>query len=314
MHKLAELCVKRPVFATMLIVALMVVGGFSFFTLGVDLLPKIDLPTVSVSVSNPGASAEEVETDITKRVEDSVNTISGIEGINSTSVEGASTVTIQFSLDKNGDVAAQEIRDKVNLIVNQLPDTAKAPVVQKFDPDATPIMQIALSSPRPLREVTEIADKQIKPQLENINGIGQVQLVGGLKREIRVWVDPDKMRAYNLPISDVAKSLREQNMELPAGSVTAGERELSVRTLGRLVDPVQFNEIAIARRGSYVVKLKDIGRAEDSEEEPTTAARLNGQPSVTLVVAKQSGENTVSAADGIKQRVKDMGPLLPKDI
>ena len=208
MHKLAELCVKRPVFATMLIVALMVVGGFSFFTLGVDLFPKIDLPTVSVSVSNPGASAEEVETDITKRVEDAVNTISGIDSINSTSVEGASTVVITFDLDKNGDVGAQEIRDKVNLIVNDLPDTAKAPVVQKFDPDATPIMQIALSSPRPLREVTEIADKQIKPQLENINGIGQIQLVGGLKREIRVWVDPDKMRAYNLAISDVANALQ----------------------------------------------------------------------------------------------------------
>ncbi len=208
MHKLAELCVKRPVFATMLIVALMVVGTFSFFTLGVDLFPKIDLPTVSVSVSNPGASAEEVETDITKRIEDAVNTISGIEQINSTSVEGASTVTIQFSLDKNGDVAAQEIRDKVNLIVNDLPDTAKAPVVQKFDPDATPIMDIVLSSPRPLREVTELADKQIKPQLENINGIGQIQLVGGLKREIRVWVDPDKMRAYNLAISDVANALQ----------------------------------------------------------------------------------------------------------
>ena len=210
MHKLAELCVKRPVFATMLIVALMVVGGFSFFTLGVDLFPKIDLPTVSVSVSNPGASAEEVETDITKRVEDAVNTISGIDELNSTSVEGASTVVITFSLDKNGDVGAQEIRDKVNLIVNDLPDTAKAPVIQKFDPDATPIMQIALSSPRPLREVTEIADKQIKPQLENINGIGQIQLVGGLKREIRVWVDPDKMRAYNLAISDVANALRSR--------------------------------------------------------------------------------------------------------
>src|SRR5579862_7255427 len=314
MHKLAEICVKRPVFATMLIVALMVVGGFSFFTLGVDLFPKIDLPTVSVSVSNPGASAEEVETDITKRVEDSVNTISGIEGINSTSVEGASTVTIQFSLDKNGDVAAQEIRDKVNLIVNQLPDTAKAPVVQKFDPDATPIMQIALSSPRPLREVTEIADKQIKPQLENINGIGQIQLVGGLKREIRVWVDPDKMRAYNLAISDVANALRQQNMEMPAGNVNAGARELAVRTLGRLVDPAQFNEIAIATRGSYVVKLRDIGHAEDSQEEPTTAARLNGDPAVTMVVSKQSGQNTVAAADALKDRIKQVQAALPKDI
>src|SRR5215469_5411643 len=135
MHKLAAICVRRPVFATMLIAALMVIGAFSFFTLGVDLFPKIDLPTVSVTVSNPGASAEEVETDITKRIEDAVNTISGIDELRSTSVEGQSTVVITFSLDKNGDVGAQEIRDKVNLIVNDLPETAKAPVVQKFDPD-----------------------------------------------------------------------------------------------------------------------------------------------------------------------------------
>jgi hydrophobic/amphiphilic exporter-1 (mainly G- bacteria), HAE1 family len=313
-HKLAEICVKRPVFATMLIVALMVVGVFSFFTLGVDLFPKIDLPTVSVTVSNPGASAEEIETDITKRIEDSVNTISDIEQVQSTSVEGQSTVTVTFSLDKNGDVGAQEIRDKVNLIVNDLPDTAKAPVVQKFDPDATPIMEIALSSPRPLREVTEIADKQIKPQLENINGIGQIQLVGGLKREIRVWVDPDKMRAYNLAISDVANALRQQNMEMPAGNVNAGARELAVRTLGRLVDPAQFNEIAIAQRGSYVVKLRDIGYAEDSQEEPTTAARLNGEAAVTMVVSKQSGQNTVAAADALKERIQQVESTLPKDI
>ena len=314
MHKLAELCVRRPVFATMLILALMVVGGFSFFTLGVDLLPKIDLPTVSVTVSNPGASAEEIETEITKRIEDAINTISGIENINSTSTEGTSAVIIQFSLDKNGDVAAQEVRDKVNIAIPDLPETAKPPVVQKFDPDATPILQMVVSSPRPLREVTEIADKQIKPKLENINGVGQIELVGGLKREIRVWVDPDKMRAYNLSVADVANALRQQNMEMPAGSVNAGATELSVRTLGRLVDPAQFNEIAIATRGAYVVKLRDIGRAEDSQEEPTTAARLNGNPAVTLVVSKQSGQNTVATADAIQDRIKEIGPALPKDI
>jgi hydrophobic/amphiphilic exporter-1 (mainly G- bacteria), HAE1 family len=314
MHKLAEVCVRRPVFATMLIVALMVVGGFSFSTLGLDLFPKIDLPTVSVTVSNPGASAEEIETEITKRIEDAINTISGIEDINSTSAEGISSLVISFSLDKNGDVAAQEVRDKVNRAIPDLPETAKTPVIQKFDPDATPILQMAVSSPRPLREVTEIADKQIKPRVENINGVGEIQLVGGLKREIRVWVNPDKMRAYNLSVAEVANALKQQNMELPAGNMNAGATEWSVRTLGRLVDPAQFDEIAIATRGPYVVKLRDIGHAEDSEEEPTTAARLNGNPSVTLVVSKQSGQNTVSTADAIKKRLKDIQPLLPKDI
>ncbi len=208
MHKLAEVCVRRPVFATMLIIALMVVGGFSFMTLGLDLLPKIDLPTVTITVSNPGSSAEEIETEITKRIEDAVNTISGIEDLNSTSSEGISTTVISFSLDKNGDVAAQEVRDKVNRAIPDLPETAKPPVVQKIDPDATPILQMAVSSPRPLREVTEIADKQIKPRLENIAGVGEITLVGGLKREIRVWVDPEKMRAYNLSVADVANALR----------------------------------------------------------------------------------------------------------
>jgi len=313
-HKLAALCVKRPVFATMLIVALMVVGIFSFFTLGVDLFPKIDLPTIVVSVANPGASAEEIESEITKRIEDSVNTTSGIDTMQSISIEGTSTVIIQFSLDKSGDVAAQEVRDKVNQVVPDLPETAKAPVVQKIDPDAQPVLQMVVSSPRPLREVTEIADKQIKPRLENISGVGQIRLVGGLKREIRVWVDPEKMRAYNVAVADVAKALREQNVELPAGSVNAGATELSVRTLGRLVDPAQFDEIAVTRRGSYVVKIRDIGHAEDSEEEPTTAARLNGNPAVTLVVSKQSGENTVATADGVKARLKEIQATLPKDI
>jgi len=314
MHKLAALCVKRPVFATMLIVALMVVGIFSFFTLGVDLFPKIDLPTIVVTVANPGASAEEIESEITKRIEDSVNTTSGIDTMQSTSIEGNSTVVIQFSLDKSGDVAAQEVRDKVNQVVPDLPETAKAPVVQKIDPDAQPVLQMVVSSPRPLREVTEIADKQIKPRLENISGVGQIRLVGGLKREIRVWVDPEKMRAYDVAVADVAKALKEQNVELPAGSVNAGATELSVRTLGRLVDPAQFDEIAVIRRGSYVVKIRDIGHAEDSEEEPTTAARLNGNPAVTLVVSKQSGENTVATADGVKDRLKEIQATLPKDI
>ncbi|HYL39417.1 MAG TPA: efflux RND transporter permease subunit [Bryobacteraceae bacterium] len=314
MHKLAAVCVRRPVFATMLVLALMVVGVFSFFTLGLDLLPRIDLPTVSVTVSNPGSSAEEVETEITKRIEDAVNTISGIDTLTSTSAEGTSVINIQFSLDKNGDVAAQEVRDKVNRAIPDLPETAKAPVIQKLDPDAQPILQMVISSPRPLREITEIADKQIKPRLDNISGVGEIQLVGGLKREIRVWVDPDKMRAYNLSVAEVANALRQQNMEMPAGNVNAGATELSVRTLGRLVDPAQFNEIAIATRGPYVVKLRDIGRAEDSEEEPVTSARLNGNPAVTLVVSKQSGQNTVATADEIKDKLKEIEKLLPRDL
>jgi HAE1 family hydrophobic/amphiphilic exporter-1 len=314
MHKLAALCVRRPVFATMLILALTVVGGFSYFALGVDLTPKVDVPTVSITVVNPGATAEEIETDITKRIEDAVNTISDIDDVRSTSVQGLSTVVVSFSLDKNGDVGAQEIRDKVATTLPDLPETAESPVIQKFDPDATPIMQMVVSAPRSMREVTEIADKQIKQRLENVKGIGEIRLVGGLKREIRVWVDPERMRAYGLSITDVANALRQQNLELPAGSVTQGANELTVRTLGRLADPAQFNEIAVATRGPYPVKLRDIGHAEDSQEEATTASRLNGEPSVTLIVSKQSGTNAVATADLVKERLKELQQTLPKDI
>jgi hydrophobic/amphiphilic exporter-1 (mainly G- bacteria), HAE1 family len=315
MHKLAEVCVRRPVFATMLVLALTVVGVFAYFSLNVDLLPKVDLPTVSIRVSNPGAAAEDVETEITKRIEDAVNTISGIEGLKSTSVEGLSRVTVSFELEKNGDVAAQEIRDKVALTIPDLPETAKAPVIQKIDLDAAPILQIAVSSgARSLRDVTEIADKQIKQKLENIAGVGEVQLEGGLKREIRVWVDPEHMRAYNLSVADVANALRNQDIEMPAGSVTQGARELTVRTLGRVLDAEQFNDIAIVSRGAYVLKLRDIGHAEDSTEEPVTAARLNAQPSVTVTVLKQSGTNTVETSDAVKARLAEMKQTLPRDI
>ena len=314
MHKLAALCVRRPVFATMLIMSLVVVGAFAYMSLGVDLLPKVDVPTVSITIVNPGATAEEIETEITKRVEDAVNTISGIDEVRSSSVQGLATVNVSFTLDKDGDVATQEIRDKVNRAVPDLPDTAEAPVIIKRDPDAEPVLQLVISADRPIREITEIADKKIKTRLENVPGVGEIQMVGGLRREIRVWVNPDRMRAYGLSVADVASALRQQNMEMPAGSVTEGANELTVRTLGRLVEPEQFNEIAVVSRGPYVVKLRDIGHAEDAVEEPTTAARLNGRPSVTLVVSKQSGTNTVATAKEVKYRINELKAELPKDV
>ncbi len=168
MHTLAQLCIRRPVFATMLILALVVVGTFSYFTLGVDLFPKVDIPTVSITVEDPGASPEGVETEITKKVEDAVNVISQVDEVRSTSSEGQSLVIVTFELSKNGDVAAQEVQNKINLIVNDLPQTAKVPVVRKFDPDAAPILRVAVSAPRSLRDVTMLADKQIKQKLENV--------------------------------------------------------------------------------------------------------------------------------------------------
>lgn len=314
MHALAKLCVKRPVFATMLVLSLVVVGTFSYFSLGVDLFPKIDIPTVSISVSNPGASPQEVETEITKKIEDTVNTISQVDEVRSTSSEGYSLVIVTFELSKDGDVAAQEVQNKVNLIVPNLPQSAKPPVIQKFDPDATPVMQIAVSAPRSLRDVTLIADKLIKQKLENAKGVGEVTIVGGAEREIHVQVNPDRLRAYNLTVTDVLNAVRSQNLELPSGTLNAGAREFSVRTTGRILNPAQFNDVTIANRKDYVVKVKDIGFAEDSAEEPRTASRLDGNAAVTLVVSKQSGVNTVETADSVRERLGEILPALPKDV
>ncbi|HEY0764273.1 MAG TPA: efflux RND transporter permease subunit [Pyrinomonadaceae bacterium] len=311
MQKLAEICVRRPVFATMLILSLTVVGLFSYKSLGVDLFPKIDLPTITVTVVNPGASPQEIETEITDQVEGAVNTISGIDELRSTSVEGVSQVFITFLLEKDPNVAAQEVRNKVDLIVNDLPVTAEQPIVQKLDTDAAPVVRIAVSAPRSLREVTDVADKKIKQQIESINGVGDVQIIGGRRREIEIWVDPDKMRAFNVTVAQVADSVRAQNLEVPGGRVDEGARELTVRTMGRIVEPAEFNSLIVANRGTYSVKLSDIGYAEDAAEEPRTEARLNGQPAVTLIVSKQSGQNTVAVADAVKQRLAEITKTLP---
>src|SRR5918912_3583324 len=306
MQKLAEICVRRPVFATMIMLSLTVVGIFSFTSLGVDLFPKIDLPTITVTVVNPGSSPQEIETEITDKIEGAVNTISGIDELRSTSVEGVSQVFITFLLEKNADVAAQEVRDKVNLIVNDLPETAEVPTVQKLDTDAAPVVRIAVSAPRSLREVTDVADKQIKKNIESLNGVGKVDIVGGRQREIQIYVDPDKLRAFNVTVAEVASAVRQQNVEVPGGRIDEGQREVTVRTLGRIRTPAEFNDLVVANRGTYAVKLSDIGYAEDGAEEPRTEARLNGQPAVTLIVSKQSGQNTVAVADAVKERLQEI--------
>src|SRR4029453_11473630 len=311
MQKLAEICVRRPVFATMLILSITVVGLFSFRSLGVDLFPKIDLPTITVTIVNPGASPQEVETEITDKVEGAVNTISGIDEVLPTSVEGVSQVFISFLLEKNADVAAQEVRNKVDLIVNDLPVTAEKPIVQKLDTDATPVLGIAVSAPRSLKEVTDVADKQIKQRIESINGVGDVQIIGGRTREIEIWVDPDKMRAFNVTVAEISNSVKLQNLEVPGGRVDEGTRELRGRTMGRIVEPKDFNDLIVANRGTYSVKLSDVGYSEDGFEEPRTEARLNGQPAVTLVVSKQSGQNTVAVAHAVKQRLAEVEKTLP---
>ncbi len=314
MQKLAEICVKRPVFATMIVLALVVVGAFSYVSLGVDLFPKIDLPTITITTVNQGATPQEIETEITDKIEEAVNTVSGIDEIRSTSVEGVSQVFVTFLLEKDPNVASQEVRDKVNLVIPDLPEQAETPTVQKIDTDASPVVGIVVSAPMPMRDLTYLARKQIKERIETVSGVGEVQIVGGQEREIQVFVDPDRLRAYKLSVVDVATALKTQNVEIPGGRVDEGPRELTVRTEGRITKPEDFNDIVVATVNGYAVKIRDVAQVVDGAEEQRTVSTLNGEPAVTLLVTKQSGTNTVAIADAVKERLEEIKPMLPAGV
>ncbi|MFN0278567.1 MAG: efflux RND transporter permease subunit, partial [Pyrinomonadaceae bacterium] len=211
-------------------------------------------------------------------------------------------------------VAAQEVENRVQTVIPRLPETAKQPTVQKLDTDAAPVLRISISAPAPntLRDVTEVAKNQVKERIESINGVGQITIIGGQERQINVWVDPDKMRSYNVTAAEIAGSLKIQNMEFPSGRLDEGQKETAVRTIGKIQKPEQFNDVVVATRGGYQVKVKDLGYTEDGGEEIRSEARLNGQPAVTLIVSKQSGQNTVAVAREIKERLTEIEPTLPK--
>ncbi len=313
MQWLAEICVKRPVFATMLILSLVVVGAFSFFSLGVDLFPKVDFPTITITTVNPGASPVEIETEVTEKIEEVVNTVSGIDELRSTSLEGVSQVFVQFILEKDVNIAAQEVENRVQQAIPNLPETAEQPTVQKLDSDAAPVLRVVVSAPDSLREVTETAKTKVKERIESVNGVGQVQIVGGRERQINVWVDPDKMRSFNITPVEVTAALRVQNLEFPGGRVDEGSREVNVRTLGKVKKVEDFENVVVATRANYEVKVKDIGTVEDGAEELRSQSFLNGKPAVTLIISKQSGENTVAVAHEVKDVLKEVGTGLPKD-
>jgi HAE1 family hydrophobic/amphiphilic exporter-1 len=313
MQKLAEVCIKRPVFATMLILALVVLGLESYRRLGVDFFPKIEFPFVTVTTTLRGASPEEIETQVSKPIEEAVNTVSGIEELRSISSEGVSFVNIQFSLDKDADVAAQDVRDKINGILANLPKDADPPVIAKLSTDASPVISIVVSSPRDPRETTKLVDDVIKKNVETVNGVGQVRWVGDRKRQIQVWLDGNKLYAYNLNVDQVRAALAAQNVEVPGGNIDQGAREMSLRTLGRIEHPRDFARIVVATVNGAPVRIADIGRVEDGFEEPRSLARYNGAPAVVLEVQKQSGTNTLQVIRDVKDRVQQVRGGLPGD-
>ncbi|MDT4966054.1 MAG: hydrophobic/amphiphilic exporter (mainly bacteria), family [Acidobacteriota bacterium] len=314
MQKLAEICVRRPVFATVIILALTVIGGFSFFTLGVDRFPKIDIPTVSVSTTNPGAAPAEIESEITDVLEGAVNTATGIDELRSSSTTGRSQITISFDLSKDPDVATQEVRDKINTVLNRLPETADPPTVQKSDPDSTPILLYSMTGPYSILELTDMAQNQINKRIQSAYGVGDVFVFGSRQRQINVQLDPNRLRAYNLSAVDVSTALRTQNLELPGGRVNEGAKTVTLRTMSRVTKVDDFANIVITTKNGYPVKIGDVGKVEDGGVDPSSISSLNGGPAVTLGVRKQSGSNTIAVINAVKQRMAEIIPTLPKDL
>lgn len=313
MQKLAEICIRRPVFATMLILALVVVGLDSYRKLGVDYFPKVEFPFVNITTTLRGASPEEIESQVTKPLEEALNTISGIDDLNSTSAEGISIITIGFVLEKDPEVAAQEVRDKISTVLNQLPTDSDPPVVEKIATDAAPVLNIVISANRDLREITKISDDQLKKNIESLNGVGQVRFVGERKRQIQVELDGEKLYSYNLNIEQVRALLAAQNIEIPGGRIDQGSRELSVRTMGRVEHPADFARIIVGNLNGAPIRVGDVGRVIDGFEEPRSVARLDGKPAVVLQVRKQAGTNTLEVIARVKERLEELKPMLPPD-
>jgi HAE1 family hydrophobic/amphiphilic exporter-1 len=309
-----DTCIKRPIFTVMLVSAPLVLGIVSYKKLGVDLYPNVELPVVRVTTTLKGASVEEMETSVTKPLEEIINTVEGIDELRSTTKEGMSFVTVQFFLEKDRDVAAQEVRDKISTILANLPEGTDSPIIDKFDINAMPVLTIAVSGARPIQEVTEIARKRIKEDLESVSGVGAVILVGGRQRAINVFVDTDKLAGFNLSIEDVRQALIRQNLELPGGRVDQGPMESVLRIMGRVPETVDFNKLIVARQGEFLVRIEDVGRVEDSYEEPRGLSRMNGENAVSLIVQKQAGDNTVAVVEAVKRRLERLQEALPSDI
>ena len=312
---LSDVSIKRPVFATMMMVALVVLGIVSYRRLAIDEYPDVTYPTISVQTSYPGASPEVMMRQVSKPLEEALNTVQGIKEINSSSYEGGSQVRLSFNLGVDIGVAQQDVQAKVARIRRSLPPNIEDPIIQHFDPNDSPIMSLALqSSERPLREITDLADQVVTPRLEAIPGVGGVNIVGGNRRQIKVQLDPVAMHAYNVSPVQVMQALQRENQEVPAGRVQGATIEQLVRITGRIVDPKAFADIAVSVRNGVPIRLGDVGAVIDGSEERRTAAEIDGSPSVTVDVLKIAESNTVAVADSVRVAVRDLERVLPQDV
>ncbi|MFO0694093.1 MAG: efflux RND transporter permease subunit [Polyangiales bacterium] len=311
---LSEICVRRPVFATMLVSACVAFGVLSFGKLGVDQYPDVDLPVVTVQTVLRGASPEEIETQVTKPIEDAISTSQGIDELTSTSVEGLSSVTVRFLLERNADQATQDVRDKVSAIIGNLPEGTDSPVITRLDTTAIPVATLVVEGNRDLRELTDLAEHQVMEPLEGLSGVGEIQMLGGRKRAFQIEVDATAMAERGLTVGALRTAIASQNIEVPGGRVQRDGREDVLRTVARARNRQDLLDLVVAEYQGAPVRLRDIATVTDSEEEPRSLARLNGRNAVSLVVQKQSGTNTVRVVDTLRARIAELEESLPDDV
>lgn len=312
-----RISIGNPVLATMMMLAFVVLGLFSYQRLRVDQFPDITFPVVVVQTSYPGASPENVESDVTRKIEEAVNTINGINSLTSHSYEGLSVVIVEFNLTVDPSQGAQDVREKVALVKSVFRKEVKEPSITRYDPADMPIFSLSVTNaadarPRSLRELTTIADQVIKKRLENVRGVGSVTLVGGVKREINIYVKPSEMEALAVGVDQVINAIRNENQELPTGAIRMSDTEKVVQVQGRVKNPEDFKRIIVARRGGQPVTLGQIADVVDGQEEQETLALYNGQRTLALDILKAQGQNTIDVVDGLRQAIKEMEPSLQK--
>src|SRR4249920_3866503 len=312
---LSELCVRRPVFATMLVMSLVVLGIFSFRDLGVDLFPRADPATVNVTLSLPGASPDEMSSSVIEPMEQAISGVSGIDEIQARISEGKASVTVRFVLERDLGEAVNDVREKVAGAIKSVPAELLPPVITKVDPDADPVISLMVSSDAmSLRTLTEIADKQVSRAIQTVNGVGQITIAGTRAREIHIVVDVEKLNSYGLSISQVRDAVVAENVEIPGGAVEQGKGQLLLRTLGRIDASADFNNIVVATMNGTPIRVSDVGYAEDSFERPTSSVWYGDKPAVLLDVRRAMGENTVAVIEGVRSRLPAITRSLPKSV
>jgi hydrophobic/amphiphilic exporter-1 (mainly G- bacteria), HAE1 family len=310
--KLADISIKRPVFATVMVSVLAVFGVWGYRQLSIDMFPEVEFPICTVTAVYPGADPETIESRVVDKLEEAISAVSGIKTLRSTSMENVGLVFVQFELERKADQAVQDVRDKVSAALKNLPSDLEPPLIERLDIGAAPVIAIALAGDMPKRDLTDIAKNSVKQRLQAINGVGTIDIIGGQEREFHIWIDPQRLDSFGLAPGDVAQAVASQNVEIPGGRLDSGALELSIKTRGQVHNAEELGNIIITAAGGAPVRIRDVARVEDGEQERRSYATFSGKSSVTMVVRKQSGSNTVDVAHKVKAALEKLRPQFPK--